>query len=125
MNETPEINLYSKENSQSIAKYLEGRKGEKVKTNRVRMAATAENGPRNTEDINRLLEELEKASFIQKSEEYAVEDNYTWKISPFYDQKDAIQYLEDKHFTGRLPHPLGEEFDRKEVGRRRRKILKH
>ena len=109
---TPEQNIYSQEEALPFADYLESKRGESIGTAEMRMHSTAHGEFSSTEEVYEVLEELEKGSFIQKIEQNP-EDR--WRISPYTDQGDVMKYLTDEAFTGRSYHPLGPEFEEKDV----------
>lgn len=108
----PESEIYEEQDIEGLANYLEENKGEKMQTAEIRLASTANDGLNTTEDVYRALEELEKASFVELEKD-ALDDS--WKVNKFYDADEAISYLTQENYTGRRSHPLGTDFNRKEV----------
>lgn len=108
----PEQNIYSEEEAFPFADYLDSKSGEVIGTAEMRMYSTAKGVFSDTESVYRVLEELEKGSYVQKVED-SPEDR--WRISSYAKEEDILNYLTDEEAYDRRDHPLGPEFDEGEI----------
>lgn len=108
----PEQNVYTEEEALPFAEYLEENKGGKIGTAEFRMHSTAEGELSQTEEVIEVLEELEKASYVQR-----IKDNPQdrWRISPYADSGEAMNYLTDENAHDRRIHSLGPEFEESDI----------
>lgn len=108
----PEQRIYSEEESKPFAGYLEEMKGEVITTPEIRMHSTAQGELDQTEEVIKVLEELEKASYVQR-----IKDNPQdrWRVSPYADEEDVMTYLTDEKAHDRSHHPLGPEFEESDI----------
>lgn len=108
----PEQNVYTEEEALPFAEYLEENRGEASGTAHIRMHSTAQGVLDQTEEVIEVLEELEKASYVQR-----IEDNPQdrWRISPYADSEDVINYLTNEDAHDRSYHSLGPEFDKEDI----------
>ncbi|MFB6116628.1 MAG: hypothetical protein ABEK10_03890 [Candidatus Nanosalina sp.] len=108
----PEQNVYTEEEASPFAQYLEENRGEVSGTAHIRMHSTAEGVLDQTEEVIEVLEELEKASYVQR-----IEDNPEdrWRISPYADSDDILNYLTDEKAHDRSHHPLGPDFNEEDI----------
>lgn len=107
-----EQNVYTEEEASPFAEYLEENRGEVSGTAHIRMHSTAEGVLDQTEEVTEVLEELEEASYVQR-----IKDNPEdkWRISPYADSDDVINYLTDEDAHDRSYHSLGPEFDEEDI----------
>ena len=110
--EIPEIRVYEEENIIGLAEYLEDIKGEQVETPKIRQESTSKNGFTDTDKVHEVLDELEKASFVQCNKGVL---NDSWEVNGFYNAQDAINYLTQDDYEARRPHPLGSDFSQEQL----------